>query len=110
MLGARRDRVTEDAATRSLLPPPTWPPMESPADGRYGSATIAPLDPVVAGEYGTWTLTYTAGKFGIDDGGAVRIALHTISDWGVGQLADPAAPNYWTVAGSTPAPCRIVAS
>jgi len=93
----------------SLLPPATWPPAAPPGDGRYGRATITPDAPVVAGMSGTWTLTYTAGKYGIDDGGAVRIALHTISDWGSPQLAEPAAPDYWAVSWTAPAPCRIEA-
>ena len=31
----------------------------------YGSATVSPSEDVVAGSYGTWTLTYTAGEKGI---------------------------------------------
>ncbi|MGH2371358.1 MAG: hypothetical protein ACRDI2_24555, partial [Chloroflexota bacterium] len=60
----------------SLLPAATWPPMPAPVDDRYGRAGISPTEPVVAGACGAWTLEYVAGKYGIDDGGALRIALH----------------------------------
>jgi hypothetical protein len=100
----------EDELEESLLPPPTWPPMAPPEDGRFGTASISPDGPVVAGSSGTWTLTYTAGRFGVDDGGAIRIALHTISDWGSPQLADPQAADYWRVSWTLPSPGRIVAS
>ncbi|MBI3973161.1 MAG: DUF3604 domain-containing protein [Chloroflexi bacterium] len=83
--------------------------MAPPEDNRYGTATVEPSSPVVAGSSGTWRITYTAGKYGIDDGGALRVAFHTISDWGTPQLTDPAAPDYCTISWSTPAPCRIEA-
>lgn len=62
---------------------------------------------MVAGEFGTWTVTYTAGVYGIDDGGALRLAFHQTSDVGGPQFDEPAAPDYCTVAWSTPSPCRI---
>src|SRR5689334_21765088 len=100
----------EDELEESLLPPPTWPPMALPEDDRFGTATISPVGTVVAGSSGTWTLTYAASRFGVDDGGAIRIALYTISDWGSPQLSDPRAPDYWSVTWTLPAPGRIVAS
>src|SRR5688500_1257585 len=93
----------------SLVPSPVWPPTLPPEDGSLGSASISPGDPVVAGEFGTWTVTYTAGRFGIDDGGAVRIAIHQTCDVGAPQLTDPAGEDYCSVRWSTPAPCRLVA-
>jgi hypothetical protein len=89
-----------------LLPPPTWPAVALPTDGQLGTVTIAPEAPVVAGAFGTWTLSYTAGRFGIDDGGALRIALHTSSDIGQPQFDDPAAPDYCSVSTSAAAPSR----
>ena len=40
----------------------------------HGQATITPTDDVMAGSYGTWTLTLTVGQHGIDDGARVPIA------------------------------------
>jgi hypothetical protein len=91
----------------TYLPPAVWPPMPAPADDRYGHASIIPSEPVIAGAFGTWTITYVAGRYGIDDGGALRVACHTISDWGTPQLSDPSAPDYCTVSWSTPSPCHL---
>lgn len=90
------------------LPPPVWPPVAYPAGDQFGRATVTPAVPVVAGEWGTWTVEYVAGQYGIDDGGALRIAFHTISDWGTPQFVDPAAPDYCAVSCTTPSPCRLV--
>ena len=46
------------------------------------------------------TLTYTAGTFGIDDSGMLKISWRTTSDMAKPQLKDPAAPNYTTVEAS----------
>src|SRR5204862_7847888 len=96
-------------AMSDLLPPPTWPPAAPPADGRLGRAAIEPSTPVVAGAFGTWTITYTAGRFGIDDGGALRIAFHTTSDLGAPQFDDPPQADYCRVTCYTPAPTRLEA-
>ena len=92
-----------------LLPSPVWPPTAPPADGRLGSVSLAGPERALAGEFVAWTVTYRAGGFGIDDGGALRIALHQTSDLGPPQLADPGAPDYCTVTWSAPAPCRLEA-
>src|SRR6266545_3712931 len=90
-----------------LLPSPVWPPTPPPKDGRLGTASISPAEPVVAGEFGTWTLTYTAGRFGIDDAGALRLVFHTTSDLGAPQFDDPSAPDYCRITCSSAAPTRI---
>ncbi len=38
----------------------------------YGAVRLEPRDEVVAGSYGPWTLTYTAGKKGIATGERMR--------------------------------------
>jgi hypothetical protein len=103
------EAYTKTGLGSGLLPSPVWPPTAPLADGRLGRATVTPQEPVVAGAFGSWTVTYTAGRFGIDDGGALRLALHQTSDLGAPQLADPAAPNYCSIAWSTPAPCHLQA-
>lgn len=94
-------------STLSLLPPATWPPSSPPTDGRFGTATVSPSGPVIAGELATFTITYTGGWHGIDDGGAIRIAYHTISDCGVPQTTDPASRDYCSVTWAAPAPFRL---
>ena len=45
-----------------------------------GSIKLAPAGPFVAGSYAELTLIYTAGTFGIDDTGMVKISWRTTSD------------------------------
>jgi hypothetical protein len=65
-----------------------------------GSATLTPLGPFVAGTPAELTLTYTAGTFGIDDTGMLKISWRTTSDMAKPQFTDPAAPNYTSVVAS----------
>lgn len=67
---------------------------------QMGTATIMPGGPFEAGSYASLTLTYTAGFFGIDDSGHLKISWRTTSDMGKPQLTQPAAPNYTTVTAS----------
>ena len=45
-----------------------------------GEVTISPTGSFEAGSYQTFTLTYTAGKFGIDDSGSLRVCFRFASD------------------------------
>ena len=67
---------------------------------RMGHAAIAPSGPFEAGSHATLTYTYTAGLFGIDDTGGIKICFRATSDMGKPQLTDPRAPNYVTVRAS----------
>ena len=49
-----------------------------------------------AGSFRGFTLTYTAGTFGIDDTGSLKIVHRFASDMGRPQFDTPAAPNYVT--------------
>lgn len=71
----------------------------------YGSAVLSPDDDVVAGSYGTWTLTYIAEEKGIGRGGTMRIYTEADSDRATPQLDDPAAADYLTV--EAPAQARV---
>lgn len=68
---------------------------------RFGRARLAPSAPAIAGSVGTWTLIYRVGAHGIDDGGAIRVAIHTTSDWSAPQFERPEAPNYASVVAET---------
>ncbi|WP_298500241.1 DUF3604 domain-containing protein [uncultured Maritimibacter sp.] len=50
--------------------------------------------------YQTFRITYTVGKLGLDDTGAIRVALRLISDAGSLQTTDPTAANYVSVRSS----------
>ncbi len=61
---------------------------------RVGSATITPTTPVEAGAFTSLLLTYTAGYFGIDDTGGLKIVHRFASDMGKLQCDDPKGWNY----------------
>ena len=65
-----------------------------------GSATLTPSGAFTAGSYASLVLTYTAGTFGIDDSGHLKVTWRGTSDMGKPQFTDPAAPNYTTIEAS----------
>ena len=71
-----------------------------------GRAWITPDTAVVAGAFGTWTITYEVGAYGYDERARLKIASRFASDWGRPQFTDPAAANYTPVRletrGATP--------
>ena len=72
-----------------------------------GSIRLTPSGPFVAGSHAELTLTYTAGKFGIDDTGMVKISWRTTSDMSKPQFDKPAAPNFTTVEASNGAKLEV---
>jgi hypothetical protein len=65
-----------------------------------GTAVLTPPGPFVAGTYQELTVTYTAGTFGIDDTGMLKISWRTTSDMSKPQFDQPGAANYTTVEAS----------
>jgi hypothetical protein len=65
-----------------------------------GTATITPGGDFEAGSHQSFTLTYTAGKFGIDDSGSLRICFRFASDQTRPQFEDAARPNYTVIEAS----------
>ncbi len=65
-----------------------------------GTATISPAGNFEAGSYASLTLTYTAGRYGIDDSGSLRVCFRFASDQSNPQFSDPKAANYTTVEAS----------
>ena len=84
-----------------------WPAAEPGRPGDYGSATLAPTGPVRIRSFQTLTVTYTAGKFGLDDTGAIRIAFRWVHDIGRLQASDPAGVNYVTATASNGVPLTV---
>ncbi len=72
-----------------------------------GSIRLTPSGPFVAGSFAELTLTYTAGTFGIDDTGMVKISWRTTSDMSKPQFDQPAAPNFTTVEASNGAKLEV---
>lgn len=65
-----------------------------------GTATISPDMPVEAGSLQEVVITYTAGAFGLDDTGGLKISWRSASDSSAPQFTDPKAPNYTTAESS----------
>ncbi len=72
-----------------------------------GSIRLTPPGPFVAGSLEELTLVYTAGTFGIDDTGMVKISWRTTSDMAKPQFDKPQAPNFTTVEASNGAKLEV---
>jgi hypothetical protein len=75
---------------------------------QMGHATLDPTGSFEAGSYGSFTLTYTAGPFGIDDSGGIKISFRTTTDMGKPQFADPAGRGYTTAEASNGAGLHLM--
>lgn len=83
------------------LPMPNWQPQPYPVPPELaGSATVTPDHPVEAGSWQSFTLVYTAGRFGIDDSGSIKVCFRFATDQTRPQLEDPSAPGFVTVEAS----------
>ena len=65
-----------------------------------GSAALEPSGAFEAGSYQSFTLTYTAGAFGVDDTGSLKIGFRFATDFGPVQFDDPKGQGYTTVEAS----------
>jgi hypothetical protein len=65
-----------------------------------GSASLTPSGSFEAGSMQSFTLVYTAGAFGVDDTGSIKIGFRFATDFGPVQFTDPRAPGYTTVEAS----------
>ena len=72
-----------------------------------GHAEISPQGEFEAGSFQSFTLTYTAGYFGIDDTGSLKIVHRFASDMGRPQFNDPKGWNYTTVEASNGAVLEV---
>src|SRR5690348_4560071 len=72
-----------------------------------GSIRLTPSGPFVAGAPVELVLVYTAGTFGIDDTGMVKISWRTTSDMSKPQFDKPQAANFTTVEASNGAKLEV---
>src|SRR5690349_2866844 len=87
----------------SLMQPPGEDhdvPHSTHLPERMGTAEISPTGEFEAGSFQSFTLVYTAGYFGIDDTGSIKIVHRFASDMGRPQWSDPKAANFTTVEAS----------
>jgi hypothetical protein len=74
---------------------------------KMGSAVVEPRGSFEAGSYQQFTVTYTAGYFGIDDTGSLKIVHRFASDMGRPQFDNPAGPNFTTAEASNGAVLHV---
>src|SRR6266478_4982351 len=74
---------------------------------QMGSAALTPAGPFVAGSHVELVLVYTAGAFGIDDTGMVKVSWRTTSDMSKPQFDKPQAANFTTVEASNGARLEV---
>ena len=107
MLGLVAAMVTPELWAQTLIPMNVPPQPEMLAESiRTGKVEVTP-NSGVAGEYGTWTVTYQAGGT-IKSGGGIRVQLPDA--WHAGQrnsanrlqATAPAEPNFVTARCSDP--------
>jgi Protein of unknown function (DUF3604) len=72
-----------------------------------GSIELLSPGPFVAGSHAELVLVYTAGTFGIDDTGMVKVSWRTTSDFSKPQFDKPQAANFTTVAASNGAKLEV---
>ncbi len=73
------------------------------ADEDLGHAVLTPSGQLEAGSWHTFNLTYTCGKFGMDDSGSMRVCFRFASDQTRPQFEDPKRPNYTKIEASNSA-------
>jgi len=81
-----------------------WPenlPGEEGNPNLYGRATLQSNERVEARSLQTFRLVYTAGPYGIDDTGSIRVVFRFANDAGKLQTVDPAGLNYVSAHTST---------
>jgi hypothetical protein len=72
-----------------------------------GSIRLSPPGPFIAGSHAELTLVYTAGTFGIDDTGMLKISWRTTSDMAKPQFDKPQAANFTTAEASNGAVLEV---
>ena len=75
-------------------------PYSSYRPDLMGTAALTPTGAFEAGSLQSFTLVYTAGAFGIDDTGSIKIGFRFATDFGPLQFTDPKAQGYTTVEAS----------
>ncbi len=75
-------------------------PLSNYQRTRIGHAVIEPSIPLIAGHFSEFELIYTAGYFGIDDSGSLKIVWRFACDMAKPQFDDPKASNYVSIAAS----------
>ena len=74
---------------------------------KMGTAIVSPTGAFEAGSFQEFTVTYTAGYFGIDDTGSLKLVHRFASDMGRPQFDHPDRANYTTIEASNGAVLNV---
>jgi hypothetical protein len=86
-----------------------WPQAHPGSDpALYGQVSLSPEGSFEARSLQTFALTYTAGRFGLDDTGSIKIVHRYSNDWGWLQTEDPTAFNYVTATASNGSRLQLI--
>lgn len=86
---------------RGVCEPPQGSYLHDPIDPRrLGHASLTPTGRFEAGSFASFTLVYTAGVYGIDDSGSIRIVFRFATDQSALQFDDPKGVGFTTVEAS----------
>ncbi len=80
-------------------------PTEDPV--LFGSVQLDPAGHFEVRSLQSFRLTYTTGRYGLDDTGSIRIVFRFTADGGGLQTDDATAANYVTAISSTNVPLRV---
>ena len=98
----RRTPVREKDVVATELMGDVWPATQPGSDPvLYGHVELTPRGAFEARSVQTFSLTYTVGRYGIDDTGSIRVVFRFMGDWGDLQTTDPSGYNYVTASAST---------
>jgi hypothetical protein len=86
-----------------------WPQAHPGADPvLYGNVSLSPEGAFEARSLQTFALTYTAGRFGLDDTGSIKIVHRYSNDWGWLQTEDASAVNYVSAKASNGSRLQLI--
>ena len=86
-----------------------WPQAHPGTDPvLYGRVSLSPEGAFEARSLQTFTLTYTAGRFGLDDTGSIKIVHRCSNDWGWLQTTEPSDCNYVTAEASNGSRLQLI--
>ena len=74
----------------------------------YGSASLSPTGAFEARSLQSFSLVYTAGRFGLDDTGSIKVVHRYSNDWGYLQTDDPTGYNFVTAKASNGSRLQLV--
>jgi hypothetical protein len=102
-------KQTEAGASR-VKPAENFYPGPPPIPAEFaGRCELSPSGDIEAGSWQSFTLTYTAGPYGMDDTASLKLVFRFASDQTTPQTTDPKAPGYLTAEASNAATlsCRF---